>query len=210
MGAGTKVAIGDDLVLDFSGLFSTGPGCPPQAAGSRTGEALAFSGSKPEGDGQKPAEGEIEATEGIPAQALFLKAQRDKAEREKTLAVYQRYQENKKESSQLQTDILKGLKAGEDVYSLFLKAAKAMSLMLSDTQFYAQVEADLVAIYGRGLLVKPILQEELQGAQGRLQRLLEAEQREPAGDTKERIHKAIEAHRTSIAALGEMVAQTSV
>ena len=136
--------------------------------------------------------------------ALQRKADQNKAEIDRNLEVYKTYQENIKKSSQLQTDILKGLKAGEDVYSLFLKAAKAISLMTSNSLFYSQAEADLIAIYGRGLQEKPPLQMELQEAQKRLQRLLEAEQGEQPPDSRERIHRAVEAHRKTIAELETM------
>ena len=39
-----------------------------------------------------------------------------------------------------------------DIYSLFLKAVKAISLMTSNTVFYSQLEGDIRAIYGHGLL----------------------------------------------------------
>ena len=120
-----------------------------------------------------------------------MKTQREREAEQRSLEVYKTYQENIKTSSQLQTDILKGVKAGEDVFSLFLKAAKAVSLMTSNTVFYSQIEADLTAIYGRGLLYKPPLQKELQEAQTRLQRLTEAEKRETETDSRER--SAIEA-----------------
>lgn len=131
--------------------------------------------------------------------------QREREDHQRSLEVYRAYQENIKASSQLQTAILKGLKAGEDVYSLFLQAAKAISLMTSNSLFYSQAEADLIAIYGRGLQQKPPLQREREEAQKRLQRLLEAEQREQPPDSKERIHRAVEAHRKTIAELGAMI-----
>lgn len=184
MGAEARVAIAEDLVLDFSGLFT---GEPPEKQAP-----------------ESPVEGLTECLEGQQAKKLFLDTQREREDHRRSLEVYKTYQENIKTSSQLQTDILKGLKAGEDVYSLFLKAAKAIALMTSNSLFYSQAEADLIAIYGRGLQEKPPLQRELQEAQKRLQRLLEAEQREQPPDSKERIHRAIEAHRKTIAELETM------
>ena len=139
--------------------------------------------------------------------ALQRKADQNKAEIDRNLEVYRTYQENIKRSGQLQTEILKGLKAGEDVYSLFLKAAKAISLMTSNSLFYSQIEADIEAIYGRGLQHKPPLQKELQETQTRLQRLLEAGQREQPPDNRERIQRAIEAHRATIERLEDMIAK---
>ena len=62
---------------------------------------------------------------------------------ERLAGVYKEYQQNIKTSSQLQTEILKGARAGEDIYSLFLKAVKAISLMTSNTLFYSQIEGDI-------------------------------------------------------------------
>lgn len=139
--------------------------------------------------------------------ALQRKADQNKAEIDRNLEVYRTYQENIKRSGQLQSEILKGIKAGEDVYSLFLKAAKAISLMTSNSVFYSQIEDDTRSIYGRGLNYKPPLQNELQDTQKRLQRLLEAEQREADTDSRERIKRAVKAHREHIAELEAMIAR---
>ena len=150
-------------------------------------------------------QGQIEGLQGIPI--LQRQADANKAERERALAVYREYQKNIKLSGQLQTDILKGVKRGEDIYSLFLKAVKAISLMTSNTVFYSQLEGDIRAIYGQGLLDSLPLQIELQETQTRLQRLLEAGQREQPPDNRERIQRAIEAHRATIERLEDMIAK---
>ena len=203
MGAEARGAIAADLVLDFSGLFT---GEPPekQAPESPVEPFLGAGEYKTLTEPQKPVDGLTEGLEGQQAKKLYLDAQREREDHQRSLEVYRRYQENTKTSEQLQTDILKGLKAGEDVYSLFLKAAKAIALMTSNSLFYSQAEADLIAIYGRGLQEKPPLQMELQEAQKRLQRLLEAEQGEQPPDSRERIHRAVEAHRKTIAELETM------
>lgn len=206
MGAEARVAIAEDLVLDFSGLFT---GEPPekQAPESPVEPFLGAGEYKTLTEPQKPVDGLTEGLEGQQAKKLYLDGQREREDHQRSLEVYRTYQENIKTSSQLQTEILKGLKAGEDVYSLFLKAAKAISLMTSNSLFYSQIEADIEAIYGRGLQHKPPLQKELQDTQERLQRLLEAEQREQPPDSRERIQRAIEAHRATIERLEDMIAK---
>lgn len=204
MGTEARVAIAEDLVLDFSGLFTEEPPESPVEPLTSAGEYKTLT------EPQKPVERTTEGLEGQQAKKLYLEAQRERADRQRSLEVYRTYQENTKRSEQLQTDILKGLKAGEDIYSLFLKAAKAISLMTSDKLFYDQSEADLIAIYGRGLQEKPLLQMELQQTQKRLQRLLEVEQMEAGGDTKDRLHGAIEAHRKTVAELEAIIAQTGI
>lgn len=206
MGAEARVAIAEDLVLDFSGLFT---GEPPekQAPESPVEPFLGAGEYKTLTEPQKPVDGLTEGLEGQQAKKLYLDAQREREDHQRSLEAYRAYQENTKRSEQLQSEILKGIKAGEDVYSLFLKAAKAISLMTSNSVFYSQIEADLTAIYGRGLLYKPPLQKELQEAQTRLQRLTEAEKRETETDSRERIKRAIEAHKRTIAELVTMIEQ---
>ena len=97
---------------------------------------------------QKPVQGQINGLEREQAKQLFLQATREQEDHRRSLEVYRTYQENIKTSSTLQTQILKGLKAGEDVYSLFLKAAKAISLMTSNTVFYSQNDREDPAIKG--------------------------------------------------------------
>ena len=137
-------------------------------------------------------------------QGLQRKADQNKAEIDRNLEVYRTYQENIKRSGQLQTDILKGVQAGEDIYSLFLKAVQAISCMTSNKTFYSQVEADLISIYGIGLQQPAPLKLELMDTQKRLDRLREAEQREPNIDS---IKRAITAHQNRIAELEKQIAK---
>lgn len=206
MGAETRIAVAEDIVLDFAGLFSPIEG-EKQAPESPTEPLLRAGEYKTITEPQKPAERLTEGLEGQQAKKLYLDTQREREDRQRSLEVYRAYQENIKASSQLQTEILKGIKAGEDVYSLFLKAAKAISLMTSNKLFYTQIEADTRAIYGAGLNYKPPLQHELQDTQERLQRLLEAEKREQPPDSRERIRAAIKAHRAAIERLEDMIAK---
>ena len=98
------------------------------------------------------------------------------------------------------------MRAGEDIYSLFLKAVKAISLMTSNTVFYSQLEGDIKSIYGAGLLEPEPLKIEIQETQERLQRLQKALERdtEPA-DSKQRIERAIQAHKDRISQLQGLI-----
>ena len=187
MGVEAKVAIAEDLILDFSGLFSAEPE-EKRPSKSPVEPFLGAGEYKTLTTQEKPAAGLKTSLESIPrteppeqAKILLLDKQREREDHQRSLEAYRAYQENTKRSEQLQSEILKGIKAGEDVYSLFLKAAKAISLMTSNSVFYSQIENDTRSIYGRGLNYKPPLQNELQDTQKRLQRLLEAEQREATG-----------------------------
>lgn len=196
-----RVTITDNVILNFTGLFSQNevlesPAEPLLGAGAINNNPI---------EPQKTVQGQINGLEREQAKQLFLQATREQEDHRRSLEVYQTYQENIKKSSQLQTEILKGLKAGEDVYSLFLKAAKAISLMTSNMLFYSQTEEGLKSIYGRGLQEKPPLQMELEEVQGRLQKLREAEKREDSPDSRERINRAIQAHKAKIADLESLI-----
>lgn len=200
-----RVTITDNVILDFTGLFSQEE-APESPVEPLLGDGAINNPIEP----QKPVQGQINGLEREQAKQLFLQASREQEDHRRSLEVYRTYQENIKTSSTLQTQILKGLKAGEDVYSLFLKAAKAISLMTSNSVFYSQAEEDLKAIYGRGLQEKPPLQIELEEVQGRLQKLIEAEKREKDSNSKERIHRAIQAHKDRATELRGMIEKTQL
>lgn len=152
---------------------------------------------------KKPLETLVEGLQGI--HKLQRQADAKKMDIDRSLAICKEYQQNIKTSSQLQTEILKGAKAGESVYSLLLKACKAISLMTSNSVFYSQLDGDIRAIYGQGLLDPLPLQIELQETQERLTRLREALNREIEPDAKERIQRAVKAHEAKIADLESLI-----
>lgn len=154
-------------------------------------------------DDKKPLETLVEGLEGI--HKLQRQADAKKMDIDRSLAICKEYQQNIKTSSQLQTEMLKGAKAGESVYSLLLKACKAISLMTSNSVFYSQLEGDIRAIYGQGLLDPLPLQIELQETQERLTRLREALNREIEPDAKDRIQRAVKAHEAKIADLESLI-----
>ena len=81
--------------------------------------------------------------------------------------------------------------------------------MTSNTVFYSQLEGDIRAIYGQGLLDPLPLQIELQQTQERLTRLREAEQRELDGDSKERKKKPRQSLKTLSGDILYLVAGTT-
>lgn len=136
---------------------------------------------------------------------LLMQQQRERAEREQARAVYATYQDNIKLSGQLQTEILKGVKAGTDITDLFLKACKAISLMTSNSVFYTQTEADLKAIYGIGLKQPQVMQKELEEVKQHLTMLTRPELQQEPPESKQRIDNAIKAHKERIKQLTDMI-----
>lgn len=198
-GANQRVTTDSGIVLDFAGLFGDSV---EQKRPSKTPPETILEGKQYKiTELEKPVETPSEGLGGQQAKGLYLQAQREAAEKQRTLDIFREYQENIKRSGQLQTEILKGVKAGESVYNLFLKAVKAVSLMTSNSLFYSQIEADTRAIYGEGLQEQAPLQCELAEVQKRLTRLKEAQAEELEHDSRERIGRAIQAHEAKIAQL---------
>lgn len=199
-GANQRVTTDSGIVLDFTGLF--GGSAEREKPAKTPSETILWGGQyKTITEHKKPVETPPEGLEWQQAKGLYLKAQREAADRQRMLDIFREHQENIKRSGQLQTEILKGVKAGESVYNLFLKAVKAISLMASNSLFYSQIEADTRAIYGEGLQEQAPLQCELAEVQKRLTRLREAQAEKLEHDSRERIGSAIQAHEAKIAQL---------
>lgn len=66
---------------------------------------------------------------------------------EDALAVYKTYQANIKAGYELQTEITKGVQQGEDIYVLFLKATKIISLMTGNDVFHQIASRSIKEIY---------------------------------------------------------------
>ena len=111
------------------------------------------------------------------------------------------YLDNVSATDQLQAEILKGIKAGEDFYHLFLKAVKAVSLMTSNPQFYTQIKRDCRTLYGGIFNNKEPLVEMLEETRDRMEKLEKAAAVEADIDARDRITRCIDAHREKIAQL---------
>lgn len=129
---------------------------------------------------------------------LQLQANRKKQEIERKNAEKQLKEGNYLKSSTLQAEIIKGVLAGEDIYTLFLKAIDTIELLTNTTAFSNQVKEDIKAIYGRGLNIVEPLQVEMKEAERRLIALNRALSKEEEGNIKKRIKRAIEAHKSLI------------
>ena len=194
-GAAQKVPMNKPILLDFGGLFDN---TPRKAADSpvepRTEEKSII----------RPLEEKPDTAEIQPANGLLLKAKEQTAEKQRTIDIYKEYQSNTIKSSQLQAEILKGLNAGEDITTLFLKAAQAISAMTNDSVFYKQVKESITAIYGAGLQEDIPLSVELEQVEQRLMYLEEAALWNEGGELL-RIQRAIAAHKERSQRLRELM-----
>ena len=145
---------------------------------------------------EKPAEGQETAKNGNYQLQREADTRRDAIQ---TAAdVYKRYQQATIDTAGLRSEILRGIRAGTDIYSLFLKAAKIVALTTDNSLFYEQIERELPAVYGIGLNIKDPLRIELQAAEERLKRLQDAEREERQPDIRETIQAAIREHQRLI------------
>lgn len=136
----------------------------------------------------------------------LIKLRGQQEEHLKILEAYKEYQGNIRRSEELRTEILKGMKKGEQVQYLFLQAVECISSMTGDKAFFNQIEAELLAIYGEGLLNKIPLEWKLQETEDRLNKLREACSRDATSpDSKKRIEQAIREHELEIVTLKELL-----
>ena len=185
--------------LDFTRLNSLATGeNPEEAEKKRLKKGLAetllcTAESSYSKEAYNAPEGNNEGLEGIAV--LQRKAEAILTEKEQALAVYREYQENHKRAGELQREIADGTTQGADIYSLFLKAVEAISLMTSDKMFYTQTEKNLKTVYGIGLGERVPLELELEEVENRLAKLRQARETatEPAENLR-RIDRAIQAH----------------
>lgn len=119
--------------------------------------------------------------------------QREAAER--AAEVYKAHQENTSKTGEIQAAILKGLKQGEPIPALFLKAAEAISCMTGNREFYQQIEADLLTVYGFALQEPEAAAIEAGKIKERLHRLEQAERETKDERERGNIAAAIRAHR---------------
>lgn len=129
----------------------------------------------------------------------------NRAKLENAAKVYAKYQKNTLVSDNLQCEINKGLKSGEDIYVLFLKAVKAISLMTNNSAFYDVARKDLISIYGAGLKEPPALEIELKDVQTRLDKLRAASRDETDSDNVARIKTAVEWHEKEVSRIEKQI-----
>lgn len=129
------------MELDFTGLDSLAEKKPPATTPQE--RVLGQGEYKNTSEGESPGDSLKMPLDGT--QELQRRADNQRDAIARAAEVYKRYQANIKATETLQAEILKGVAAGEDIYQLFLKAAKALSLTISNDLFYLQIERDLAA-----------------------------------------------------------------
>lgn len=172
----------------------------PQEAESKTNTSIPLNAP----ERSERAEGQQEQANG-----LVIRQQYENHRTEEANRIAKAYQENIRKSGSLQSEILKGAQAGEDCYSLLLKACKCISCMTSDTVFYNTMDSVVRNVYGYGLLERQPLEMELTQLRERLSTLKASYQRESASDTRERIADSIKRHEQRAEELERLISRQS-
>lgn len=119
----------------------------------------------------------------------------ERVQRNDIKQIYATYQQNITRAGTLRSDILKGIRLGEDPLALLLKALECISLMTGDKTLYTQSKGDILAIYGWGLEEPAPLELELGEVRKRLAMLTRPElTASTSPDATIRLAKAISAH----------------
>lgn len=177
--------------LDFSKIYSLGSPQKPANEPKEVNSSKTFKKAK------KPTEGKIEPR----TQALQRKADNRQKQLEDSARVLKEYQKNKRLTTELVTEITKGVQQGTDIYDLFLKAVEALAYATNDKALHKRIRGNLKAIYGVGLREPRALEIEKQETQKRLKRLIES--LEEASDISDqlRLKRAIQAHQKHLKTL---------
>lgn len=116
---------------------------------------------------------------------------------ERLAAGYKAQQENIRKAGQLRAEINKGVKAGEPIYKILLKAIECISLMTGEKLFYDANREYLQTIYS--ILGEPeAIEIKRQEIKQRLISLKAANEKEKEPGAKRRIQAAIKAHEEQL------------
>lgn len=171
------------MALDFTGLNSiagAGQHKPPENSQKKPAQERIFGQGeyKNTSEPEKGAEGQETAK--FENYGLQREADTRRDALQRAAEVYKHYQQATIATSGLTAGILTGIRSGQDIYSLFLKAAQIIALTTDNELFFDQIRQELPAIYGIGLQQAAPLRIELQAAQERLKKLETAEREAPA------------------------------
>lgn len=141
-----------------------------------------------------------------PAAAPENYAQRKQREQDLTKQILAERQDAIARTEILTSDIMRGLKEGQNPVRLLLMAIEAVSLATGNSVLYDQAKERISAVYGQGLHDKDALEIEIAETRKRLDRLKEA-QKEDYLTTRDRVNirEAIRAHTEALARMQAVI-----
>ena len=143
-------------------------------------------------ENKEAVQGQIETQTGN--NELIRRIERKNIEKSDQKQIISMYTENLSKASIQQSEILKGIKAGDDIYNLFFKAIDTIELLNNNKAFSTQAKEDIIKIYGEKLGNKRPLEIQLEETHKRYSRLKKS-LKQAKGEDKQRIEKAIIDHR---------------
>lgn len=159
----------------------------------------------------KDTETEKSGAEGKPTPykgKRYIRLEEERETARRLSAAYKTYQDNIKRGGSCMVEITKGIQEGADLYTLLLLAMEGLSKMTGNSLFYDQGKADLQAIYGALGYNAPIAQR-TQEVQERLNCLCNALERAEEPGDRDRITRAIRAHRLRLEQLAERMKEAN-
>ena len=112
------------------------------------------------------------------------------------------YMRNTRLTEEMQSDIVRRSKEGEDPALLLIDCAKALSLLTNNPMFAEEIGRNMRAVRGHAFEEPALLNRELEETEARLARIEKAMETEEDLDLKEEMDQAIRAHRARIERLG--------
>ena len=135
-----------------------------------------------------------QTTDGAARSPLERQQAQTREDQARAFDVYKQYQQNIMLTGQLDTEIIKGLQAGEPLPSLFLKAMKAFYLCKGAENALPIIENTLLTVYGTGLKEAEVRAMQADQIQQRLDNLRTAYKSETNDDDRKRLQQAIRMH----------------
>ena len=139
-----------------------------------------------------------QTTDGAARSPLERQQAQTKEDQARAFDVYKQYQKNIMLTGQLDTEIIKGLQAGEPLPSLFLKAMKAFYLCKGAENALPIIEDTLLTVYGTGLKEAEVRAMQADQIQQRLDNLRRAYTAADTDSEKRRLQQAIKAHESRL------------
>lgn len=126
--------------------------------------------------------------------ALQKKANEIQKDHERAKRIFETYDNNRKLTQRLRIELMQGVREGQNIYLLFLKAIKLIDLLVSDKAFYNTIEADIKTLYTDTFKEPQSIEQEAERVNHRLNTLNEALTKATGRGERGRIKRAIKEH----------------
>ena len=113
-------------------------------------------------------------------------------------SAWAQYLENTRRTEELQSEVLRGAKSGEDPAQLLILCSRALSLVTNNPVFADEVERAMMAVQGHALGDPALTRQELEETKARLERIREAYAAEEDLSLKEEMEQAIRWHEKRV------------